>query len=194
MVIMSKNSWKFSLSINVTFIPNKRVFYVKKNWRPYFADMLCTYKTIILLVILYDCETWSLTLWEKQILRVFKNKVLRKISGAKRDKITGEWRKLHNSELHALHSLPNIIRNLKSRQLRWAGHVAHMELTRNSYRVLVGKPGGKRSLRRPKRRWEDNIKMDLREVCYDNGDWIHLAEDREQWISYIRAVMNFRVP
>ena len=111
-----------------------------------------TYKTIILSVVLYGCETWSLALREEHRLRVLENKVLRKIFGAKRDKITGEWRKLHNAELHALYSSPNSIRNLKSRPLRWAGHVASMEQFRNAYRVLVGKPEGKRPLGRPRRR------------------------------------------
>ncbi|KAJ4448592.1 hypothetical protein ANN_10611 [Periplaneta americana] len=92
---------------------------------------------------------------------------LRKIFGAKRDEVTGEWRKLHNAELHALHPSPDIIRNIKSRRLRWAGHVARMGESRNAYRVLVGRPEGKRPLERPRRRWEDNIKMDLREVGYD---------------------------
>ena len=86
-----------------------------------------TYKTIILPVVLYGCETWSLTLKEEHRLRVFENKVLRKIFGARRDEITGEWRKLHNAELHALYSSPKFIRNLKSRRLRWAGHVERME-------------------------------------------------------------------
>ena len=121
-----------------------------------------TCKTIILPVVLYDCETWSLILREEHRLRVFKNKVLSKIFGAKRNEITGEWSKLHNAELHALYSSPNIIRSLKSRRLRWARHVARMEQSRNAYRVLVGKPEGKRPLGRPRRRWEDNIKMDLR--------------------------------
>ena len=114
---------------------------------------------------------------------MFENKVLRKIFGAKKD----EWRKLHNAELHALYSSPNIIRSLKSRRLRWAGHVALMEQSRNAHRVLVGKPEGKRPLGKPRHRWEDNIKMDLREV-------VDLAEDRDQWRAYVRAVMNLRVP
>ncbi|KAJ4432306.1 hypothetical protein ANN_20925 [Periplaneta americana] len=126
------------------------------------------------------CETWTLTLREEQRLRVFENKVLRKIFGAKRDDVTGEWRKLHNAELHALYTSPDIIRNIKSRRLRWAGHVAHMGESRNAYRVLVGRPEGKRPLGRPIRRWEDNIKMDLREVGYDDRDWINLAQDRDQ--------------
>ena len=88
---------------------------------------------------------------------------------------------MHYAELHALYSLPNIIRSLKSRGLRLAGHVAHMEQSRNAYRVLVGKPEGKRPLGRTRRRWEDNIKMDLREVGCDPGEWIDFAEDRDQW-------------
>ena len=114
-------------------------------------------------------------------LRVFENKVLRKIFGAKKDEITDKWRKLHNAELHALYSSPNIIRSLKSRRLRRAGYVARMEQSRNAYRVLVGKPEGKRPLGRPRHRWEDNIKMVLKEVGCDPGEWIDLAEDRDQW-------------
>ena len=111
---------------------------------------------------MYGCETWSLTLREEHRLRVFENKVLKKIFDAKKDEITGEWRKLHNAELHALYSSPNIVRSLKSRRLRWAGHAARKGQSRNAYRVLVGKPEGKRPLERSSRRWEDNIKMDLR--------------------------------
>ncbi|KAJ4439205.1 hypothetical protein ANN_07324 [Periplaneta americana] len=150
------------------------------------------YKTVILPVLLYGCETWTLTLREEHRFRVFENKVLRKIFGAKRDEVTGEWRKLHNTELHALYSSPDIIRNIKSRRLRWAGHVARMGESRNAYRVLVGRPEGKRPLGRPRRRWEDNIKMDLREVGYDDRDWINLAQDRDRWRAYVRAAMNLR--
>ncbi|KAJ4437465.1 hypothetical protein ANN_17609 [Periplaneta americana] len=124
--------------------------------------------------------------------KVFKNKVLRKIFGAKRDEVTGEWRKLHNTELHALYSSPDIIRNIKSRRLRWAGHVARMGESRNAYRVLVGRPEGKRPSGRPRRRWEDNIKLDLRELGYDDRDWINLAQDRDRWRAYVRAAMNLR--
>ncbi|KAJ4445569.1 hypothetical protein ANN_12250 [Periplaneta americana] len=95
---------------------------------------------IILPVVLYGCETWTLTLREEQRLRVSENKALSKLFGAKRDEVTGEWRKLHNAELHALYSSPDIIRNIKSRRLRWAGHVARMGESRNAYRVLVGRP------------------------------------------------------
>ncbi|KAJ4434726.1 hypothetical protein ANN_23294 [Periplaneta americana] len=116
---------------------------------------------------------------DEQRLRVFENKVLRKIFRAQRDEITGEWRKLHNIKLHALYSSPDIIRNIKSRRLRWAGHVAHMVKSINVYRVLVGRQEGKTSFGRPKRRWEDSIKMDLREVGYDGRDWINLAQDRD---------------
>ncbi|KAJ4431551.1 hypothetical protein ANN_20150 [Periplaneta americana] len=152
------------------------------------------YKTVIIPVVLYGCETWTLTLREEQRLRVFENKVLRKIFRAKRDEVTGEWRKLHNAELHALYSSPDIIRNIKSRRLRWVGHEARMGESRNAYRVLVGRPEGKKSLGRPRRRWEDNIKMDLREVEYDDIDWINIAQDRDRWRAYVRAAMNLRVP
>ncbi|KAJ4429997.1 hypothetical protein ANN_22201 [Periplaneta americana] len=131
---------------------------------------------------------------EEHKLRVFENKVLRKIFGAKKDEVTGEWRKLHNTELHALYSSPDIIRNIKSRRLRCAGHVARMGESRNAYRVLVGRPEGKRPLGRLRRRWEDNIKMDLKEVEYDDREWINLAQDRDQWRAYVRAAMNLGVP
>ncbi|KAJ4438379.1 hypothetical protein ANN_14324 [Periplaneta americana] len=152
------------------------------------------YKTVILSVVLCGCKTWTLTLREEHRLRVFENKVLRKIFGARRDEVTGEWRKLHNTELHALYSSPDIIRNIKSRRLRWAGHVARMGESRNAHRVLVWRPEGKRPLGRPRRRWEDNIKMDLREVGYDDREWINLPQDRDQWRAYVRAAMNLRVP
>ncbi|KAJ4452158.1 hypothetical protein ANN_03676 [Periplaneta americana] len=131
---------------------------------------------------------------EEQRLRVFENKVLRKILGAKRDEVTGEWRKLHNAELHALFSSPDIIRNIKSRHLRLAGHVARMGESKNAYRVLIGRPERGRPLGRPRCRWEDNIKMDMREVGYDDRDWINLAQDRDRWRTYVRAAMNLRVP
>jgi hypothetical protein len=106
------------------------------------------YKTIILLVVLYGCETWSLTLREEHRLRVFEYRVLRRIFGPKRDEVTGEWRKLHNEELYDLYYSPSIIRIIKSRRMGWAGHVAHMGEKRNAYRFSVGKPEGKRPLGR----------------------------------------------
>ena len=129
---------------------------------------------------------------EEHRLRVFENKVLRKIFGANKDEITGEWRKLQNAELHTLYSSSNIIRNLKSRRLRWAGHVARVEQSRNAYRDLVGEPERMRPLGRPRRRWEDSFKIDLRELgCYA-GDWIDLAWDMDQWWVF-RTVMNLQV-
>jgi hypothetical protein len=103
-------------------------------------------------VVLYGCETWSLTLREEHRLRAFENRVLRRIFGPKRDEVTGGWRKLHNEELHNLYSCPSIIRMIKSRRMRWAGHIARIGATRNAYRILVGKPEGKRPLGRQRRR------------------------------------------
>jgi hypothetical protein len=126
------------------------------------------YKTIIL-PVLYGCEPWSLTLREEHRLRVFENRVLRRIFGPKRDEVAGEWRKLHSEGLHILYSSPNIIRQIKSRRMRWAGHAARMVEERKLYRVLLGKPEGKRSLGRPRRRWEDGIRIDLRETDWGGG-------------------------
>jgi len=120
--------------------------------------------------------------------------VFGRIFGPKRDKVTGEWRKLHNEELNDLYSSPNIVRVTKSRRMRWAGHVARMGEERGVYMVLVGKPEGKRQLGRPRRTWEDNIKIDLQEVGCGYMDWIGLAQDRDRWRTLVRAVMNFRVP
>ena len=130
--------------------------------------------TIIFPVVLYGCETWSLTLREERRLRVFENRVLRRAFGPKRDEVTVEWRKLHNEEFSDLYSLPNIVRVV--------------------YRVLVGKPEGKRPLGRPRRRWGDNIKMDLQEVGGGCEDWIELAQDRDRWRALVSTVMNLRVP
>jgi len=110
-----------------------------------------------------------------------------------RDEVTGEWRKLHNEELRDLCSLPNIVRVVKSRRMRWAGHVARMGEGRGVHRVLVGKPEGKRPLGRPRHRWEDNIKMDLGEVG-GGEDWMELVQDRERLRTLVNTVMNFRVP
>jgi hypothetical protein len=112
---------------------------------------------------------------------VFENRVLRRIFGPKRYEVMGEWRKLHNKELHDLYSSPSIIRIIKSKRMRLAGHVARMGEKRNAYRLLVGKPEVKRPLGKPRRRWVDNIRMDLGEVGWGNVDWIGLAQDRNRW-------------
>jgi len=129
------------------------------------------YGTIILPVVLYGCENWSLILSEERYLRVIENSVLRRVFGPKMDEVTGEWRKLHIEELKYFYSLSKIVRVVKSRRMRWAGHVARMGEGRGIHRVLVGKPEGKRTLGRPRRRWEDNIKMDPREEG-GGGDWM----------------------
>jgi hypothetical protein len=152
------------------------------------------YRTIILPVVLYGCENWSLTLREECRLRVFENKVLRRIFGPRRDEVTGEWRRLHNKELYAVYSSLNIIQVIKSRRLRWAGHVARMGERRGANRALLGKPEGSRPLERPRRRWEDNIKMDLREVGCGGVDWVDLAQDRDRWRAVVYTVMNLRIP
>ena len=130
------------------------------------------YRTIIFPVVLYGCETWSLTLREERKLRVFENMVLRRIFGPRRDEVMGEWRSLHNEELNDLYSSYNIVRVIKSRRMRWAGHVARMGEERGVYRVLVGKQEGKRPLGRPRRRWVDNIRTDLQEVGCVYMDWM----------------------
>jgi PAS domain-containing protein len=129
-------------------------------------------------VVLYGCETWSLTLRDEHRLRIFANEGLRRVFGPKRDEVMGEWRTLHNEELRDLYSLPSIIRIIKSKRRRSAGHVARMGEKKNAYRLLVGKPDGRRPLGRPRRRWLDNIRMELVEVEWSNEDWIGLAQDR----------------
>ena len=135
-----------------------------------------------------------LKLREERKLRVFEKMVLRRIFGPRRDEVTGEWRRLHNEKLIDLYSSPNIVRVIKSRRMRWAGHVALMVALmgeeRGVYRVLVGKPEG----RRPRRRWVDNIRMDLQEVGFGYMDWIGLAQDRDMWWTLVSAVMNLQIP
>jgi hypothetical protein len=125
---------------------------------------------------------------------VFENRVLRRIFERKRDEVTGEWRKLHNEALRDLFSSPSIIRIIRSRRMRWAGHVARIREKRNAYGLLVGKPEGKRPLGRPRRRWVDNIKIDLGEIGWGGLGWIGLAQDRDKWRALVNAVMNLRVP
>jgi len=139
------------------------------------------YRTINLPVVLYGHETWSLTLREERKLRVFENMVLRRIFGPTWDEVTGEWRRLHNEELNDLYSSPNIVWVIKSRRMRWAGHVAHMGEERGVYRVFLGKQEGRRPLGRLRHRWVDNIRLDLQEVGCGYMDWIELAQDRDRW-------------
>jgi hypothetical protein len=150
------------------------------------------YKNIILPVVSFGCETWSLTLREEHRLRVYENRVLSRICGPKRDEVMGGLRKLHNGELYNLYSSPDIINQTKSRKMRWAGHMAHMGENRRMYKVLVGKPKGKRALGRPRRRW-DGIRIDLREIGWAGVDWIHLVQDRDQWQALVNVVMNLLV-
>jgi hypothetical protein len=150
------------------------------------------YKTVILPVVLYGCETWSLILREEHRLRIFENRVLR-IFGPKRA-ADGSWRKLHNDKLHSLCTSPNIVRVIKSRRMRWAGHVARMGEEKGVYRILISRTECKRPLGRPRRRWEDNIKMDLREIEINGANWIQLAQDRVQWRAFVNTVMNLGVP
>jgi hypothetical protein len=152
------------------------------------------YKTIILPVVLSVCETWSLTVREEHKLRVFEKRVFRRIFGPKRDRVTGGWRKLHNEELHNLYSSPSKIRIIKSRRMRWAGHVARAGEKRNVNRILVRKPEGKRPLRKTRRRWMDNIKMDLLVIGLNVVDWIGLAQDSYKWRALVNSVITFRVP
>jgi hypothetical protein len=130
---------------------------------------------------------------EERRLRFFENKVLRRIFGTKREK-DGSWRKLHNDELHSLYSSPNIFRVIKSKRMRGAGHVARMGEERGVYRVLFGRPEGKRPLGRPTHKREDNIKLDIREMGINGANWVQLAQDRVQWQTFVDTVMNLRVP
>ena len=131
---------------------------------------------------------------EERKLRVFQNRVLRRIFGPRRDEVTGEWRRLHNEELSDLYSSPNTVRVIKSRRMRWAGYVTRLGEEIEVYRVLVGKPEGRRPLVRPRRRWVDNIRMDLQEVGCGYMDWIGFSQDKEGWRRLVSAVMNLRVP
>jgi hypothetical protein len=139
------------------------------------------YKTIILPLRLYGYKIWSLTLREEHRLKMFENRALRRIFGPKRDEVTGGWRKLHNEELREIYSSP-----------RWVRHAARREEKRNAYRILVGKLKGK--IPPGRRRWVDNIKMDLGEMGWCGLDWIGLAQDRNMWRALVNSVLNLRVP
>jgi hypothetical protein len=124
---------------------------------------------------------------------VFENRVLGRIFGLKRDEVTGGWKKLHNKELRDLYSSPDIIRIIKSKRMRWAGHVVRLGEKRNAYRLLVGKAEGKRLLGRPGCRWVDNIKMDLVEMGWGGVGWIGLAQDSCKWKALVNMVLNLLV-
>jgi hypothetical protein len=130
---------------------------------------------------------------EEHRLRVFENRVLRRIFRPKRDEVTGDWRKLHNEELHGLYSWPSIVRVIKARRMRWAGNVARIGEMRGAYNILIGRPEGRRPLGRPRRRWEDNIKPDLWEIGFGDVDWINWVQDRDKWRALVNTVMNLRV-
>jgi hypothetical protein len=129
---------------------------------------------------------------EEHRLRVFENSVLRRIFGPKREE-DRSWRKLHNDELYSLYSSPNIVRLIKSRRMRWVGHVACVGGS-GVYRVQVGRPEGKRSLERTRHRWENNIKLNLREIEINGVNWIWLAQDRAHWWPFVTTVMKLWVP
>ena len=135
----------------------------------------------------------SLTLMDESRLRVFENRILRRIFEPKRDE-NWEWLRLHNKELHSLYRSPNIVRVIKSRRLRWAGHVAKMEEGRSVFKILTDIPMGKRPLGRPRRRWEDNLRMDLEEIRIIAGNWVDSAQDRNYWRALVNAALNLPVP
>jgi hypothetical protein len=126
---------------------------------------------------------------------VIENRVLRRIFGPNRDEVAGEWRKLNNEELHELYSSPSIIRIMKWRRMRWAVHEARKwEEKKNVYMLLVGKPEGRRPLGKPRRRWLDNIRMDLVDVGWCDVVWIGLAQDGDRWRALVNSVLNLRIP
>ena len=137
--------------------------------------------------------TWSLTLREECRLRVFENRILRRIFGPKKD-ANGEGRRLHNEELHSVYHSPNIVKVIKSRRLRCAGHVSRMEDGRCDFKMLTSSSTGKRPLGRPRHRWEDNIKMDLKKIVINTRNWIDSAQDRDYWRAIVNAALNLRVP
>jgi hypothetical protein len=150
-------------------------------------------KTSCFFKINFIISLLSLTLRKEHRLRAFENRVLRRRVGSRREE-DGSWRKLHNDELRNLYSSPNIVRVIKSRRLRSAEHVARMGEGKSAYRVLVGNSKGKRPLGRPRHRWENNIKMDLREIGIYGANYIRLAQDMVQWRAFVNTVMNLRVP
>jgi hypothetical protein len=150
-------------------------------------------KTIILPVVLYGCEAWSLTLKEERRLRVLENRILRRIFGPKRDE-KGLWRRIHNDELHGLYRSPNIVRVIKSRRLRLTSHVARTEEGRSAFKSLTDTLARKRPLGRPRPRWEDNIRMDLKEIDFNTRNWVDSAQDKAYWRALMNAALNLLAP
>ena len=140
-----------------------------------------------------DLLTLAKTQGEGSKLKVFENSNLRVIFEAKKDEVTGEWRKLNNEELNDMYFSPNNVRVIKSRIMRWVEHVALVGDWRGVYKVLMGKPEGKRPLGRRRRRWDYNIKMDLQEVGCGGMDWMELAHGKDRWLALVNVVMNLRV-
>ena len=143
--------------------------------------------------MLYDCEAWSLKLTEECGLGVFENRILRRIFGPKRY-ANRVWRRLHNEKLHRLYRSLNIVRLIKSRTLKWAGHVVRMEEGRNAFKMLTGKPTEKRALGRPRHRWEENITMHLKEISINTRNWVDPAQVRNYWRVLVNVALNLRVP
>jgi hypothetical protein len=198
----SSNIWEQEQQIKMLFkrkLSGDRIRVIIATIRPRnFCLLICfqknvkirTHKTIILHVVLWVCETWSLTLRQKHRLRVFENMVLRTIFGPKRDEATGGWRKRYREELRDLCYWLSIIRIMKSRRMKWAGHVARMGMKRTACRLLVRNTKWMKSLGRSRRRWVDNTKMDHVEVRWGGVDWIGLAQDMDTWKTLVNAVMN----
>jgi len=141
-------------------------------------------------VVLYGRETWFLTLREKHRPKVFENRVLRRIFGSKREEVTGEWRRTYNEKVYALDCSPNIIRVIKSRRMRWVGHVASVGNMRGAYRVLMRILHGRISIGRPRLKLEDNIEVDVQEVELEGMDWVAMARIRidNEVFQYARQV------
>jgi len=152
------------------------------------------YRTILLSFVVYGCETWSLILRDQRRLRVFENRVLRRLLGPTWDEVKSEWKKLYNEKLNDLYCSPNVIWVNKSGRMRLAGHVVPIGEESGVHRDLVGKLEGKRPLGRSRRRWKDNINTDLQEVEWRDVEWINLAQDRDSWRALVNAVMNLWVP
>ena len=143
--------------------------------------------------MLYGCETWYLTLRVECRLKIFENRILRRIFGPKRDE-NREWRRLNNEKLHSLYRSVNTVRMIKSRRLRWAGHLDRIEERRSAFKMLTYNPTWKRPLERPRRRWGDNIRMDLEEIGINAGNWVDSTQDGNYWRALVNAALNLRVP